>query len=137
MYIFTTEMEVRDYECDIQGIVNNANYLHFTEHTRHLFLKHTGLSFASLHEKGVDPVVARMTLQYKAPLQCDDVMVSKLWIEKEGIRYVFHHDIFRKRDERLSFRATAELACLVNGKLSRSEDIDKAFAPFIKQTHDK
>ncbi|WP_375711929.1 acyl-CoA thioesterase [Hoylesella shahii] len=137
MYIFTTEMEVRDYECDIQGIVNNANYLHFTEHTRHLFLKHTGLSFASLHEKGVDPVVARMTLQYKAPLQCDDVMVSKLWIEKEGIRYVFHHDIFRKRDERLSFRATAELVCLVNGKLSRSEDIDKAFAPFIKQTHDK
>jgi acyl-coA thioester hydrolase, ybgC/ybaW family len=130
-------MEVRDYECDIQGIVNNANYLHFTEHTRHLFLKHTGLSFASLHEKGVDPVVARMTLQYKAPLQCDDVMVSKLWIEKEGIRYVFHHDIFRKRDERLSFRATAELVCLVNGKLSRSEDIDKAFAPFIKQTHDK
>ena len=137
MYIFTTEMEVRDYECDIQGIVNNANYLHFTEHTRHLFLKHTGLSFASLHEKGVDPVVARMTLQYKAPLQCDDVMVSKLWIEKEGIRYVFHHDIFRKRDERLSFRATAELVCLVNGKLSRSEDIDKAFAPFIKQSHDK
>lgn len=137
MYIFTTEMEVRDYECDIQGIVNNANYLHFTEHTRHLFLKHTGLSFASLHEKGVDPVVARMTLQYKAPLQCDDVMVSKLWIEKEGIRYVFHHDIFRKRDERLSFRATAELVCLVNGKLGQSEDIDKAFAPFIKQTHDK
>ena len=22
-------MEVRDYECDIQGIVNNANYLHY------------------------------------------------------------------------------------------------------------
>ena len=29
-YIFETEMEVRDYECDIQGIVNNANYLHYT-----------------------------------------------------------------------------------------------------------
>ena len=35
-YVFETEMEVRDYECDIQGIVNNANYLHYTEHTRHL-----------------------------------------------------------------------------------------------------
>ena len=78
MYTFTTEMEVRDYECDIQGIVNNANYLHYTEHTRHLFLKHTGLSFAGLHEKGVDAVVARMTLQYKTPLQCDDILVSKL-----------------------------------------------------------
>ena len=38
-YVFETEMEVRDYECDIQGIVNNANYLHYTEHTRHLYLQ--------------------------------------------------------------------------------------------------
>ena len=126
-------MEVRDYECDIQGIVNNANYLHYTEHTRHLFLKHAGLSFAGLHEKGVDAVVARMNLQYKTPLQCDDILVSKLRITQEGIGYVFHHDIFRKRDDKLSFRATAELVCLVNGRLSRSEDIDKAFAPFIEQ----
>ena len=28
-YIFETKMEVRDYECDIEGIVNNANYLHY------------------------------------------------------------------------------------------------------------
>ena len=41
-YIFETKMEVRDYECDIQGIVNNANYLHYIEHTRHLFLRATG-----------------------------------------------------------------------------------------------
>ena len=58
-YIFETEMEVRDYECDIQGIVNNANYLHYAEHTRHLFLLQTGLSFARLHEQGIDAVVAR------------------------------------------------------------------------------
>ena len=38
-YIFETKMEVRDYECDIEGIVNNANYLHYMEHTRHLFLQ--------------------------------------------------------------------------------------------------
>ena len=44
-YIFETEMEVRDYECDIQGIVNNANYLHYTEHTRHLYLTSLGVSF--------------------------------------------------------------------------------------------
>ena len=39
-------MMVRDYECDIEGIVNNANYLHYAEHTRHLFLQKCGLSFA-------------------------------------------------------------------------------------------
>ena len=83
-YIFETKMEVRDYECDIEGIVNNANYLHYMEHTRHLFLKECGLSFAEMHNKGVDAVVARMNLQYKVPLQCDDEFFSRLWLEKHG-----------------------------------------------------
>ena len=36
-YIFELKMKVRDYECDLQGIVNNANYQHYIEHTRHEF----------------------------------------------------------------------------------------------------
>lgn len=120
-------MEVRDYECDIQGIVNNANYLHYTEHTRHLYLTSLGVSFAKLHEQGVDAVVARMNLQYKTPLRCDDVFISRLGVRKEGLRYVFNQDIFRKADNRLCFRATVELVCLINGRLGNSEDYDRAF----------
>ena len=74
-YHFETRMEVRDYECDIEGIVNNAQYIHYCEHTRHLFLKQCGLSFAEMHQKGVDAVVARMQLQYKSPLRPDDEFV--------------------------------------------------------------
>ena len=130
-YIFETEMEVRDYECDIQGIVNNANYLHYTEHTRHLFLASLGVSFSKLHEHGTDAVVARMNLQYKTPLRCDDVFVSRLALRKEGLRYIFSQDIFRKSDGRLCFRATVELVCLINGRLGNSDDYDRAFAPYI------
>ena len=132
-YIFETEMEVRDYECDIEGIVNNANYLHYTEHTRHLFLRSLGVSFAKLHEQGTDAVVARMELKFKTPLRCDDIFVSKLWLTKEGIKYVFHQDIFRAKDEKLCLKATVELVCLINGKLGNSEDYDKAFAPYMKK----
>ncbi|EJP31416.1 acyl-CoA thioester hydrolase, YbgC/YbaW family [Prevotella sp. MSX73] len=124
-------MEVRDYECDIQGIVNNANYLHYTEHTRHLFLQSTGLSFAEMHQRGVDAVVARMSLQYKTPLRCDDEFISRLWMEKQGLRYIFHQDIFRASDEKISFRATVELVCLINGRLANSDEYDRAFAPYI------
>ena len=53
-YIYELEMKVRDYECDLQGIVNNANYQHYLEHTRHEFLISVGISFAALHEQGVD-----------------------------------------------------------------------------------
>ncbi len=126
-YIFETEMEVRDYECDIQGIVNNANYLHYIEHTRHLYLTSLGVSFARLHEQGVDAVVARMNLQYKSPLRCDDRFVSRLAVRKEGLRYIFNQDLFRKSDNRLCFRSTVELVCLIDGRLSNSPDYDRAF----------
>ena len=130
-YIFETRMQVRDYECDIEGIVNNANYLHYCEHTRHLFLKACGLSFAEMHEKGVDAVVARMSMQFKTPLRPDDEFVSRLRLTKEGIKYVFHHDIFRAEDDKLCFRAQVELVCIVNGRLSGSEEYDRAFAPYL------
>lgn len=126
-------MMVRDYECDIEGIVNNANYLHYTEHTRHLFLKACGLSFAEMHNKGVDAVVARMNLQFKTPLTCDDEFISRLGMHKEGIRYMFNQDIFRTSDEKLCFRGVIEIVCLVNGKLADSEDYNKAFENYLKE----
>lgn len=123
-YTFETRMEVRDYECDIQGIVNNANYLHYLEHTRHKFLQSKNLSFAELHEKGVDVVVARMTLQYKVPLRCDDEFISRLNVSKEGIRYVFHQGIFRASDEKLCLRATVELVGMKDGRLAYTPEYD-------------
>jgi acyl-CoA thioester hydrolase len=132
-YCFETRMEVRDYECDIEGIVNNANYLHYMEHTRHLFLKECGLSFAEMHERGVDAVVARMQLQFKTPLKCDDEFISRLRLTKEGVKYVFHQDFFRASDKQLCFRGKAELVCIVNGRLSNSEDYDRAFARFLTE----
>ena len=125
-YDFETILQVRDYECDIEGIVNNANYLHYAEHTRHLFLKESGLSFAEMHRKGVDAVVARMNLQYKAPLRCDDEFRSCLSVTKEGIKYVFHQDIYRLADNKLSFRGNIELVCIVNGRLSDNAEYDRA-----------
>ncbi len=130
-YCYEARMEVRDYECDIEGIVNNANYLHYMEHTRHLFLKECGLSFADMHAKGVDAVVARMNLQFKSPLRCDDEFISRLALKKEGIRYVFYQDIYRASDEQLCFKGVAELVCLVNGRLANSPDYDKAFEKWI------
>lgn len=131
-YIFETRMEVRDYECDIQGIVNNANYLHYTEHTRHRFLKSLGVSFSDLHYKGVDAVVARMTLTYKVPLRCDDEFISRMGLTKKGLRWVFNHDLYRANDEKLCFHADVDLVTLINGKLGWSEDYDKAFSEVLK-----
>ena len=130
--IFETRMEVRDYECDIEGIVNNANYLHYMEHTRHLFLKACGLSFAEMHNRGVDAVVHRTDITYKIPLRCDDEFISRLRITKESLRYVFHQDIIRASDMKLCTKAKVEIVCLINGRLGNSEDYDRAFADWME-----
>ena len=125
-------MEVRDYECDIQGIVNNANYLHYMEHTRHKFIETLGLGFASLHEQGIDVVVARMNLQYKSPLRSNDRFISRLYMTKEGLRYVFHQSIVRKEDNKLCLRATVEAVCVIGGRLSDSEILQNAFSSYLQ-----
>ena len=131
-YIFELEMKVRDYECDLQGIVNNANYQHYIEHTRHEFLLAQGISFADLHAQGIDAVVARLNMAFKTPLKSGDRFVSKLRLEKEGIKYVFYQDIFRKSDHKVVVKSTVETVCVVNGRLSDSELFDSVFAPYQK-----
>jgi len=116
-YIYELKMKVRDYECDLQGIVNNANYQHYTEHARHEFLLSKGISFSDLHKKGIDAVVARLTMQFKTPLTSGDEFACRLRVKKEGIRYVFHQDIFRLPDEKLAMRSQVDIVCLVNGTL--------------------
>lgn len=130
-YIYELTLKVRDYECDLQGIVNNANYQHYLEHTRHEFLSSIGVSFAELHKQGVDPVVARINMAFKVSLTSGDEFVSKLYIKKEGIRYIFCQDIFRKSDNNLSVKATVDTVCVVDGRLSDSEIFDQIFAPYI------
>lgn len=132
-YIFELGMKVRDYECDLQGIVNNANYQHYLEHTRHEFLSSVGVSFADLHKRGVDPVVARIHIAFKIPLKSGDEFVSKLYLKKEGIKYVFYQDIFRFSDNKLSIQSTVETVCMSNGRLCRSELFDEIFASFLPE----
>ena len=60
--IFSLEFAVRDYECDLQGVVNNANYQHYLEHARHEFLISKGISFADLHNEGLDLIVTKARL---------------------------------------------------------------------------
>ena len=131
-YIFELRLKVRDYECDLQGIVNNANYQHYTEHTRHEFLLAHGVSFADLHARGIDAVVARIEMAFKTPLRSRDEYISRLALKKEGLRYVFLHDIYRASDEKLSVRARVDTVCLVNGKLSECEELNTTFAPYIE-----
>lgn len=98
---FSHEFTVRDYECDLQGVVNNANYQHYLEHARHEFLISKGIDFVQLHDEGTDLIVSRVEIDYKYPLRSRDKFVVRLTIERKGnARLLFIQDIYRLPDEK-------------------------------------
>ena len=96
--IFQYKMKVRDYELDAQGIVNNANYQHYYEVTRHEFLESCGVSFMEVHNQGIDPIVSSITIKYKNSLVGSDEFICTINLEKKGIRYYFNQQIIRLSD---------------------------------------
>lgn len=125
-------MKVRDYELDAEGIVNNANYLHYLEHTRHGFCVENGISFAQMQEKGVIPVLNRVEIDYKTPLRSGDRFVSKLWVERKGVRFVFHQDLFKTDTGESVVSAVVSCVCLSDGKLDRGDMLAEVFKKHLR-----
>jgi len=118
-------MKVRDYECDLQGVVNNSNYQRYMEHTRHEYLGTLGENFAKWHETGLDAFVSKVEINFKHSLRSGDRFLSCMNIRREGIKLVFEQDIFRLPDNVLASTGKVECVIVVNGKLTRGEYFDK------------
>ena len=130
-YKFTHEMKVRDYECDLQGIVNNANYQHFMEHSRHELLSKLGVNFGKLHEDGIDAMVAKITIEYKTPLRSGDEFVVGINLERKGPKIIFYQDIYRLSDGKLCTKGIVETICVENGRLTRGAIFDEIFKDYL------
>jgi acyl-CoA thioester hydrolase len=124
-YIFELSMEVRDYECDLQGIVNNAVYQNYFEHTRHKFLASKGISFADLHQRGIDAVVVKVEISFKQYLLPHTSFVSKLYLTKEGARYLFFQALYSPDGKTLYASARTETVTLIKGKIGFTPELDK------------
>ena len=127
-YVFEIEMMVRDYECDIQGIVNNSVYQNYLEHCRHEFLHDVGLNFTQLHDDGIDAVVTHIELNYKLPLRPRDEFIIKLGMHKQGrVRFVFDQAIVRKADGNLVLEAQVTGVLTSKGRPIAPDLFDEIF----------
>lgn len=129
-YNFILEMEVRDYELDCEQIVNNANYLHYMEHTRHKFCVHAGLPFIEMHKAGIDAVARKIEIEYFVPLMSGDSFLSCLKIERKGPRYIFHQDIIKKEGV-LAASGIITIVLIKEGKVTRGDEIAAVFSKYL------
>lgn len=120
--LFTLPFKVRDYEVDSEGIVNNANYLHYMEHTRHEFCEAAGLSFAQMRQAGMGPVVRRIEVEYVRSLGLGDAFISNLTLSRKGPRFIFHQWI-TSTEGQLIVEARIEVVNVINGRPTRGDEL--------------
>jgi len=114
-YAFTLPLSVRDYECDYEGIVNNAVYQNYLEHTRHEYLKQVGLKVVELAQRGINLVVVRIEIDYLWPLRSGDEFVVGLNLERVSrLRFAFLQDIHRQPDGKPILKAKVIGAAISN-----------------------
>lgn len=94
-YQFELELQVRDYECDFQGIVNNAVYQNYLEHARHQYLRNYDIDFIELSKRGINLVVIRSEIDYISPLKYSDkFVVGSTFTKISKLRFGFIQDIY-------------------------------------------
>jgi len=99
-------LAVRDYECDYEGIVNNAVYLNYLEHARHEFLKQAGVKVVELTQKGINLVIIRAEVDYLWPLRSGDSFEVRVTMERiSRLRFGFQQDIYRTPDNKPILKA--------------------------------
>ncbi len=128
-YQFSLPFKVRDSECDLQGIVNNSNYLVYLEHARHEFLLSRNLDFAELTRRGIFLVVTRIEVDYQQPLRSGDSFRVDLTMRRLGrIRFEFQQDIYRESDQAVMVNArVCGAATNAEGRPIRLSGLDHLF----------
>ncbi|WP_213609130.1 acyl-CoA thioesterase [Pseudoalteromonas sp.] len=103
---FKVDFKVRDYECDLQGIVNNSVYFNYLEHARHEFLYAQGVDFAQLAKDKINLVVVRSEMDYKQSLKpADEFYVAVEPVRISRLKFAFKQTVVRKSDEKVMLNA--------------------------------
>lgn len=128
---FNIVLQVRDYECDQGGVVNNAVYYNYCEHARHEFLKTLGIDFAEFARRKINFVVVRSELDYKASLVSGDVFEVSVGFERVSrLRFVFFQQIRLRDTQKIICEAKVFGAVVdANGRPCMPDDIAKLVGP--------
>lgn len=131
------EFEVRDYECDMAHVVNNAVYHNYLEHARHEFLKSIGVNFGDLARQGIGLVVTRIEADFKSSLVSGDRFFVRTSMSRKGrLRLQFNQNIHRLPDNRLMLSAVVTGTALnERGRPEIPPNLERAFDKLIRPEH--
>lgn len=133
---FRLELKVRDYECDMAHVVNNASYINYLEHARHEFLESLGIKFGEMARQGISLAVTRIEADFKSSLVSGDTFVVRTWLTRKGrVRIQFNQRIHRLPDDRLMLNAVVTGTALnERGRPEIPPELERALDGLVRQT---
>jgi len=126
-YSFKTE--VRGYELDSYGHVNNAVYVSYTEQARWKILKDAEL-LDSFLEKDLLLVVTETNIRYMRELKLFDQLDVKTEIKLEAPYLVFSHDIINLTNNTKSAKAIVKTLLIDKDRIP--QDIPEELMLLVK-----
>lgn len=125
------EFRVRDYECDMGYVVNNAVYLNYLEHARHELLGSMGIRFGDLAKRGIFLVVTRIEADFKASLTSCVTFIVRTELQRKGrLRLQFNQQIRRSADGQLMLSALVTGTTLnARGRPELPAELEEIFGP--------
>jgi YbgC/YbaW family acyl-CoA thioester hydrolase len=132
--VFSLDCTVRDYELDQFGVVNNAVYLNYLEHARHVFLHGIGIDPAAVARSGRALALSEIQVRFRSPLRSREAFRVEIRIgELRGARVALEQVIVGAADGRAVLEARAVAVFLdERGRPTRlSAQHQAAFAPYL------
>lgn len=131
---FSTRVQVRYAECDMQGHVFNAHYLTWFDmaHTA-LLTKALGMSYGDLVASGTDIVVAESGVRYLSPARFEDDLEIEIELDPPTNSSLTSRFTIRRGAEVIT-RGFLRHVCVsaeTLEKMSWPGEVSAAFAPFV------
>ncbi|HEV2613609.1 MAG TPA: acyl-CoA thioesterase [Gammaproteobacteria bacterium] len=105
--------EVRDYEVDFQGIVNNAVYMNFLDHARSKYLESLGFDIVKIAQEGINIVLFETTLKFKRSLRFrDEYHIKTNLIRLSRFKLYMPQEIINTQTNTLCVEASNYLCCV-------------------------
>lgn len=98
-----TDIRVRYYDTDQMGIVYYGNYARFYEIGRVEAIRHLGINYKDLEERGISMPVYDLNSRFIRPARYDDLLTIRVTIPQlPKTRFMFSYEIFNQDGQLLN-----------------------------------
>jgi acyl-CoA thioester hydrolase len=91
-----------------------------------------------MHRQGIDPVVVKSELEYKAPLTSGNEFVVRLALKRVSfVKFQFIEDVYLKGSNKLILKGIITCAVTMNGRPVKIDVLPQSFNELMENNEDQ